>query len=97
MYAAVRQAKTNPGAMSEVLRRLETEFLPMINTGMGLVQYYAIDAGNDNVVTVSVFESQEAAEKSNSMAQSWVKEVLAPLMAGPLDTKVGNVTVHMGG
>lgn len=95
MYAAVRIGKSNPNSMPEVLKRVEEEFVPRLKDGQGLVAYYLVDAGNDTVVTVSIFESQAAAEESNRMAQSWVKGDLAPLMAGPLDTQAGSVVAHI--
>lgn len=64
------------------------------NQGAGFVAYYAINAGDGVVASISVFETQAGAEESNRMAASWVKQNLASLLPTPPEITAGEVGVH---
>ena len=94
MYASVRRYKTSAGAAAEISRRVNEGFVPIVSKAPGFVAYDLVDAGNDVVVTVSVFQTQAGAEESNRMARDWVKQTIASLLSGPPDITAGTVTVH---
>ncbi len=94
MYTAIRQYKTNPGAAAEIGRLVEEGFLPIISKAPGFVAYYALDTGNDTVVSVSVFQNQAGSEESNRLAADWVKQNIASLFAGPPEVIDGEIIVH---
>jgi hypothetical protein len=94
MYASIRRGKANPGATAEIARRVTEEFIPVISQVPGFVAYYAVDLGEDNLATVSIFTDKAGAEESGRRAADWVKQNLGPLMAGPLEIMVGEVVVH---
>ena len=94
MYASIRRYGTTPGAAAELARRVNQGFVPIISAARGFVAYYVVDAGNDVVASVSVFQDQAGAEESNRMAADWVKGNLASLVSGPPEVTAGAVTVH---
>lgn len=97
MYVAIRRIKVKPGVMDEATRKVENEFVPIVSSVPGFVEYYTVQVGEDVGLTISVFESQEAAEESNRRSAEWVKQSLAPLAAGPLEiVAVGEVRVRKG-
>lgn len=96
MYAALRTTKVNPDDMDKVIDKVDTEFLEMLNKMDGFVSYYLVQTHQNQVTTVSIFESQEQAEESNKVALGWIKENLAPYMQGPVDAVAGKVAVHGG-
>ena len=56
-----------------------------------------MQVGEDVGVTISVFETQEQAEEANRRAADWVKQNLAPLVAGlPEIVAVGEVRLRKG-
>jgi hypothetical protein len=69
-------------------------FVPIISQAPGFVAYYVVDAGNDLVASVSVFQDQAGAEESNRMAADWVKQNIASLVSGVPEITAGAVTVH---
>jgi heme-degrading monooxygenase HmoA len=92
MYGAIRQLKVKPGFMDEVVRRIENGFVPLLSSVPGFVEYVGLQAGENEGITISLFETQEQAEESTRRAAEWVKENLAPLAAGPLEVvAVGEV------
>ncbi len=94
MYATIRRYNVNPGAAGDIFGRVNEGFVPIISKGPGFVAYYVVDAGNDVIASVSVFQDQAGAEESNRMAADWVKENVASLVAGPPEVLHGEVTVH---
>lgn len=94
MYASIRRYKTTPGGAAELARRVNQGFVPMISTAPGFVAYYVVDAGNDVVASVSVFQDQAGVDESNRMAADWVKENIAALVVGAPEITAGIVTVH---
>lgn len=94
MYASIRRYRTSAGAAAELAKRVEQGFVPIISRAPGFIAYYVVDAGNDVVASVSVFQDRAGAEESNRMAAEWVKENLAALISGSPEITAGAVTVH---
>ena len=97
MYASIRIARGNQGEGEEMGKRIENEFLPVISGVQGLVAYYCVDAGDDTIIAISVFNDKAGADESNKVALGWVQENLAPLMSTPLEVKAGKVIVSTSG
>ena len=94
MYASIRRYNVSPGAATEIAQRVSQGFVPIISKAPGFAAYYIVDAGNDIVASVSVFQDHAGAEESNRMAADWVKKNIASLFSGPPEITAGAVTVH---
>ena len=94
MYVSVRRYETHPAAVDEVMRRAEEGFVPIISKAPGFIAYYALDAGDGVVVSISIFTDQAGAEESNTVAAEWVMENLASLVPDPPEITAGEVKVH---
>jgi len=94
MFASIRRYKTSPGKATELAQRVKQGFVPLVSRAPGFVAYYVVDAGNDVVASVSVFQDQAGAEESNRMAADWVKENIASFFEGLPEITAGEVTVH---
>lgn len=97
MYASIRRYNMDPGSVDELMRRVNEGFVPIISRGAGFMAYYAINAGDGVVASISVFETQAGAEESNRMAADWVKQNLASLLPTPPEITAGEVGVHQAG
>ena len=75
MYATIRRYKTD--FPEKVNSRVREEFVPLISKQPGFIAYHGIDAGDGHWVSVSVFETEAGAEKSNAIAKEWVKNNIA--------------------
>ncbi len=89
MYAAIRKYSIKPKFINEVMQRIRGEFLHIINKEPGFIAYYAIREGDNEVLTISVFETQVSAEGSTPMALEWVTRNLAGFVQGEAQTNVG--------
>jgi hypothetical protein len=94
MFAAIRRYHTDPDSVSEVARRVNEGFLPLISEMSGFVAYLALDAGQGEYGTLSVFEDQASAEESNRVAEEWVAENLRELLPSPPDYAAGEVVAY---
>jgi quinol monooxygenase YgiN len=92
MYATIRRYKSK--SPKGVLRQVKTGFVPIISKAPGFLDYYVLNAGDGVLVSISVFETQAEEKESNRMAAQWVKQTVAPLMAGPPEITEGEVIVH---
>ena len=77
MYATIRRyaAKTtvDPKSMDELKRRIEDGFLPIAQEIRGFHCYYAVNVGNKQLVTISLFEDKAGATESTRRAAEFLK------------------------
>jgi heme-degrading monooxygenase HmoA len=95
MYTAIRRGKSNPGSMNELARRLQDGFVPILRNQPGFIAYYFVNLGNDEAMSISVFETKDAAEKSNQLSADWNKQNIAQLMPAPAQASTGEVLVNV--
>ena len=90
MYAAIRKYTIKrPDFIDEVMQRIQGEFLQIISREPGFTAYYAVRVGNNEVLTISVFETQAGAEGSTPLALAWVNTNLVGFIQGEPQTNVG--------
>ncbi len=94
MYTSIRRYNVSPGSTNEVIKRAVEGFVPIISKAPGFLAYDVLNTGNDSVTTISTFDTQLGAEKSNNTAAEWVQENLAPFITEPPLILGGKVSVH---
>jgi hypothetical protein len=89
MYATIRRytlqdATTAQDTISGLKRRIEENFVPMIQDVQGFHCYYVVDANNRELVTISIFESAAGAQESTRRAAEFVRnDPSRELMSSP--------------
>jgi hypothetical protein len=73
MNAAIRKYSIKPQFMSEVIQRIQGEFVPIVSREPGFIAYYALQVGTNDMLTISVFSTHAGAEGSTPLALEWVK------------------------
>ena len=91
MYTVIRRYE-GAGDSAEVCRRAVGEFGPMLSERPGFQGYWAVDAGDGVLATISVFESEEEALASTPAAAAWVRENLPELAELPPQVTAGSTT-----
>ena len=93
MYASVRQYTINPGheRVEEAARDVHAGLGPIISRAPGFVAYYVLDAGNNVVVAISVFESRAAEEAANKSVANWIRQHLTSFVSSPPNVLEGEV------
>lgn len=95
MYAIMRRIRIQPHFMEESLKRTEQFFLPFLRNEPGFIEFYSVQVGENEALSISLFETREEAEEGNRKALEWAKEQLFPLAQGPAEiVGVGEVLLH---
>jgi hypothetical protein len=92
MYTTIRRYTIEREKMSQLMRDIRQNFLPLISQVPGFLAYDAVDAG-DRLVTVSMFETKEGATESTRRTAQYVKGQKAFQLAD-VEITEGEVTVH---
>lgn len=92
MHISIRRYR-DVSSIAEVCRKIGESFVPVLRRSPGFIAYYAIDAGEGVMATVSVFSTEEMALESNEKAAVWMKENVADLQPVPPDITAGAVKV----
>jgi hypothetical protein len=78
MYATIRRYSTKTANTKEVVddlkNRIENGFLPIIQDVRGFHSYGALNVGNKEIVTFSIFEDRNGATESNRRAAEFVQK-----------------------
>jgi hypothetical protein len=75
----------------EAERLVKEGFVPLISKLPGFISYYWTDAGNDVMISVSVYTNREAEEESNRIAADYVKQYMASVLPNPPRITAGHV------
>ena len=93
MYASIRRYHILPGTAEEFLRRVQQGFVPLISQVSGFRAYYVLQVRDDEVLSVSIFDSQAEAEQSVRRAADWVAKNISSFMQGLPEITVGHVRI----
>ena len=92
MFVSVRRYRDVP-SLSALSREIETEFVPRLNRMPGFIAYYAVESGEGELTTISVFSTANMAAESNEQAAAWMRERDAAHPLTPVETVAGRLTV----
>jgi hypothetical protein len=93
MYASIRRYRLREGSMEELMRRVDEGFAEEISGQPGFRSYEAIDCGDGEVTTISVFGESDEAEASRDLAERWTEENLAEFAFDRLEPLHGEILV----
>jgi hypothetical protein len=91
MHITIRRYHINVGATQELVERVRTGFMPLLSKAPKFVSYYAIDEGDGDITTISVFEDEDSARASNEIASKWAMQNVSSLISMPPKIIAGEV------
>ena len=97
MFAVIRRYNTQENSTQKIEQRVREGFVPIISRLPGFVSYDVVRSTDGTLLSVSVFESQQAADDSSRLASDWVHENLASLIRTAPVILSGDVIVHHTG
>ncbi len=98
MYAAIRRYRLkDPAQASEVESRVDSfgGFASQLTDSQGFVDYYILETGEGELMSVSVFEDRQEAEASTRRSADWVAENLAGYFEGAPEVTTAEVRLHI--
>jgi heme-degrading monooxygenase HmoA len=93
MYASIRKYSLIPGTAEEFVRRVQQGFVPLISQVLGFRAYYVLQVRDDEVISVSIFNSPAGAEESVRRAADWVAKNIGSFIQGLPEIAVGHVRI----
>ena len=93
MFASIRKYNVRRGSVEHLAQRVQDGFVPLVRQMDGFRSYYLLDGGPDVLITISIFDSSDAAFASNEKAADWVRHNVLEFTRGMPEVMVGNVLV----
>jgi len=94
-YTRLSTYDLTKGDFNELTGIAEKGILPTFVKEPGFVNFGLVDAGDHKVVSISIWETREAAQKSAAMAATWVKENIADRVH-LVTTYIGDLALFRG-
>ncbi len=94
MYTTIRKYYIVPGSASELKRRVQADFEPLVSCLPGFVAYYLLDVSIDEVVSISIFESKGYADIASGPTAFWTRDFLDGFVLGLPEITTGQTEVY---
>jgi hypothetical protein len=99
MYASIRKYGIEADKVEELMHAVDEKFASRLEEMPGFVAYQAIDAGGDRggesiVITITLCQDREAAERSTELAANFVRDELAGVKIERIEAATGEVSVN---
>lgn len=94
-YTRISTYDITNGTFDELTGIAEKGILPMFAREPGFVNYGLVDAGDHKVISISIWETREMAQKSAVVAATWVKENLSDRVR-LVTTSIGDLALFHG-
>lgn len=95
MHASVRRYKMDPTSVEELNRRVQEGFIPIVSELAGFLAYYVVNAGDGEIISISIFEEKGGADKSTGSASDWIEENIASLLPTSPEIAAGEIIMHV--
>ncbi len=92
MFLSIRQYVIEKP--EHVIKAVDKELLPKVKAIPGFINFYALVTGGRLFATVSVFETHDGMEKSDSTAVEWIHHYHPDLFPNPPQETAGEVRLH---
>ena len=92
MYTSLRYYRGNT-ELADAIVANEDDVRQLISEIDGFKAYYLVRSDQGDTISISVYEDQAGAERSNEAAANWVKENLTDVEISPPNIAAGEVAV----
>jgi hypothetical protein len=95
MYALVqRYTIKDMSDLDEIVDLFKVGFIPIVKRSPGFVAYYLITAGNNILVSFSLFHEEAGVDETDRMAAGYVQQVLGQYVQESTEVAQGEVLIH---
>lgn len=91
MYVQVASYKLGTGTAEDLRPRVEQGPVRVMRAMPGFVDYYAFDAGDGVVASVSVFAARTGVEEAERRLAEWIEQTVSELDISPGEVSEGEV------
>lgn len=93
MYAAIRQYEMGAGSLADFMGYVEDQLADTMAALPGFVSYHVIASGEDEIVSMTIFEDEQGTLRSSRAAADFVRDRLGPFQVNLTSTMSGEVGV----
>ena len=94
-YIRLSTYELTKGSFEELTATAEKGILPLFAAEPGFVNYGLVNTGDHKVVSMTIWDTREQAQKSAGVAATWVKENLADRVR-LVTTSIGELALLRG-
>jgi heme-degrading monooxygenase HmoA len=96
MALSVARIKVAVSSERETARHVQQSFVPLVSKEPGFQAFCLLSTSGDEVVLISVFQDQKAAEAFTRKTLGWLAQTIAAQVHGSVQFTTGQVLVHKG-
>ncbi len=94
MHAVIRRYRVRLGTVEQAARYADKWFVPLVRKLPGFVMYYLLDAGNDTLASIGLFESRDGAESAAQLARDWFEDEWPSFRPLPPEVVIGEIVAQ---
>jgi hypothetical protein len=94
-YIRLSTYDVTKGSFEELTSIAENGILPVFAKEPGFVNYGLCDMGNHKIMSISIWETREQAQRSAALAATWVRETVADRVR-LVTTTIGDLALFHG-
>jgi heme-degrading monooxygenase HmoA len=94
MYVTVRRY-TLAGSGEELVRRIKTEFVPIVTALPGFKAYHVVDCGGREAMSISFWDNKVTAGRGAEAAREWISQSALGLVPFPPERLQGDAVLDI--
>src|SRR5438046_213757 len=94
MHAMIRRYRVRLGTVEQAARHAERGFLPLLRQIPGFVSCQLVDAGNDILTCMALFETPDGTADAVRASREWFRDEWSSFRPVPPEVVVGEVLAH---
>jgi len=94
MHAVIRRYRVRLGTVEQAVRYADKQFVPLVRRIPGFQACYLMDAGNDILATIGLFETLDGAEAAFRLQRDWFRDEWSSFRPLPPEVVAGEVLAH---
>jgi heme-degrading monooxygenase HmoA len=82
------------GSYEAVVTKVRDGLVPLYQQQAGFESFFSVEGNNNNVVSVSLWNDEQAATNGASVVQAWVRDNISADQLKLRDTVIGDITKY---
>jgi hypothetical protein len=91
MHAVIRRYRVRLGTVAQAVRYAEKQLVPLLRRIPGFATCYLMDAGNDVLTSIGLFQTGEGVEAAISVQRDWFRDEWSSFRPLPPEVVAGAV------
>jgi heme-degrading monooxygenase HmoA len=94
LFATIRRYE-GVGSIEVIALAAKEQFFPLFEKLPGFVSHTVVDTGDNTVMSLTIFQTQEQTEAGNAAVRDLVGQILSHVIPNPATIILGRVMAHL--